>query len=113
MPTQAQAAAVTEELRARSKLPPHIYKVLQALPENTHPMTQFVSLISALQVGSSIQGCCLLMLLWHLLHVRSCAQAARQVLGHMQRSSDVISRCSRRRAFKGPPPPSPVLQQTI
>jgi citrate synthase len=50
VPTKAQAASVTEELRARSKLPPHVLKVLNALPDDTHPMTQFCSLILALQV---------------------------------------------------------------
>jgi hypothetical protein len=51
VPNQEQVAAVTEELRARSQLPAYIYKLLDALPQDTHPMTAFVSLIAALQVG--------------------------------------------------------------
>jgi len=52
LPTQAQVASVTEELRARSKMPAHLKGVLAALPSHTHPMTQFVTLIMALQVDS-------------------------------------------------------------
>lgn len=50
IPTDAQAKAVTEELRARSKLPAYVKKVLDALPEGTHPMTQFSTAVLALQV---------------------------------------------------------------
>ena len=60
VPTKAQAAGVTEELRARSKLPPHVLKVLNALPDDTHPMTQFCSLILALQVCLLFGCLCLL-----------------------------------------------------
>jgi citrate synthase len=52
LPTAEQAAAVTEELRARSALPPHIKKVLAAMPPDTHPMTQLSQAILALQPGS-------------------------------------------------------------
>lgn len=52
LPTQQQASSVTEELRQRSKLPAHIHKVLNAIPVDTHPMTQFSMLITALQPDS-------------------------------------------------------------
>lgn len=50
MPTPQQAKAVTEDLRARSKVPDYVRRVLDALPDNTHPMTQLSSCIMALQV---------------------------------------------------------------
>jgi len=50
LPTDAQAKAVGEELRARSQLPSYIKGVLESLPEGTHPMTQFSTLVLALQV---------------------------------------------------------------
>mmetsp|Transcript_28783 Transcript_28783/g.73342 ORF Transcript_28783/g.73342 Transcript_28783/m.73342 type:complete len:470 (-) Transcript_28783:416-1825(-) len=56
IPTAAQAKAVTEELRARSAMPPHVVKVLEALPEGTHPMTQFSTLVMALQRDSKFAG---------------------------------------------------------
>lgn len=51
VPTSSQAAAVTEELRARSNVPLHLRKVLDALPTEAHPMTQLSMGIMALQVG--------------------------------------------------------------
>lgn len=50
IPTKEQVSQVSEELRARSQLPPHILKVLDALPQNTHPMTQLSTAVMALQV---------------------------------------------------------------
>lgn len=44
-----QAQSLTEELRARSKLPPHVLRVLKALPSDTHPMTQLSTAVLALQ----------------------------------------------------------------
>ena len=52
MPTAVDAAAVTEELRARSKVPLYLTDVLHSLPPDTHPMTQFATLVMALQVRS-------------------------------------------------------------
>lgn len=51
IPSKEQASSVTEELRSRSALPEHLKKVLKALPEGTHPMTQLSIAIMALQVG--------------------------------------------------------------
>ena len=67
VPTQAQAKAVTEDLRRRSVLPPHVQPLLEALPADTHPMTQLVTLVTAMQVcyygvgsravGVGVDGC--------------------------------------------------------
>lgn len=42
--------ALSLELRSRAKLPAHVAKVLAALPEGAHPMTQFSTAVLALQV---------------------------------------------------------------
>jgi citrate synthase len=52
MPSAAQAAAVGAQWRARETLPPHALAVLAALPAETHPMTQLIAGIAALQSGS-------------------------------------------------------------
>ncbi len=38
--------------QARSKLPPHVLQVLNALPPDTHPMTQLCAAVLALQPAS-------------------------------------------------------------
>ena len=50
LPTDAQVKSVTEELRSRSAVPAYVKNVLEALPTGTHPMTQFSTLVMALQV---------------------------------------------------------------
>lgn len=52
LPTESQVKSVTELLRERSKLPPSVGAVLNSMPANTHPMTQFAASILALQPGS-------------------------------------------------------------
>mmetsp|Transcript_9601 Transcript_9601/g.26085 ORF Transcript_9601/g.26085 Transcript_9601/m.26085 type:complete len:464 (+) Transcript_9601:114-1505(+) len=52
IPTVAQVTSVTEMLRARSALPATVQAVLKAMPENTHPMTQFATAVMSLQPGS-------------------------------------------------------------
>ena len=52
MPSAEQAAAVSAEWRSREALPPHVLAVLAALPKDTHPMTQLICGISALQPAS-------------------------------------------------------------
>ena len=47
-----QTAALTAEWEARSALPPQVLKVLEALPDGTHPMTQLSAAVMALQPGS-------------------------------------------------------------
>lgn len=51
VPTAQQAAAVTEDLRARSKMPAYVKKVLEALPADAHPMSQLTAGVMALQVS--------------------------------------------------------------
>jgi citrate synthase len=52
MPTKEQVAQLSSDLRLRSELPPHVAKVLEAMPADTHPMTQFTQAILALQTNS-------------------------------------------------------------
>ncbi|GMH38747.1 hypothetical protein BSKO_06631 [Bryopsis sp. KO-2023] len=52
IPTDAQVAALSGELKSRSKMPAHILKVLEAMPEGTHPMTQFSQAVMSLQTES-------------------------------------------------------------
>uniref|UniRef100_A0A6U0X887 Citrate synthase n=1 Tax=Polytomella parva TaxID=51329 RepID=A0A6U0X887_9CHLO len=52
VPTAEQAKAVTEELRSRSKIPEHVFQVINALPTSTHPMTQLSIGVMALQKDS-------------------------------------------------------------
>lgn len=70
LPTKEQTNAVTEELRARSKLPDYVGKVLAALPEGMHPMTQFSTLVLALQVRPTP-------------HHASCSAGSLVCAGHM------------------------------
>jgi hypothetical protein len=58
VPSKAQVSAVSEDLRRRSVVPPHIKSLLEALPVDTHPMTQLVTLVSAMQVGNTTLLCC-------------------------------------------------------
>ena len=57
VPSAEQVSSLSEELRARSKLPQHVFKVLDALPEGTHPMTQLSTAVMALQVRHAIHDC--------------------------------------------------------
>lgn len=49
IPTVEQVAEVTQAWRAEEELPAHVGATLEALPRDTHPMTQFSIGISALQ----------------------------------------------------------------
>lgn len=49
IPTEADAAAVTEEWKARGDLPSYVNAMLDALPKDTHPMTQLTAGIVAMQ----------------------------------------------------------------
>lgn len=50
VPTKQQVKGVTEDLRRRSTVPPHVKTMLEAMPLDTHPMTQLVTLVAAMQV---------------------------------------------------------------
>eukprot|EP00882_Tetradesmus_deserticola_P007737 GHRQ01008147.1.p1 GENE.GHRQ01008147.1~~GHRQ01008147.1.p1 ORF type:complete len:482 (+),score=209.10 GHRQ01008147.1:196-1641(+) len=52
VPSKEQVKGVTEDLRRRSAPPPHIQRLLEALPADTHPMTQLVTLVAAMQTES-------------------------------------------------------------
>ncbi|MBR9921014.1 MAG: citrate (Si)-synthase [Bacteroidetes bacterium] len=52
VPTPEQVTWLTKQWTQRSNVPEHVYSVLDALPADTHPMTQFVVAINAMQTGS-------------------------------------------------------------
>jgi citrate synthase len=53
LPEKEDAQAVTELWQRRSHVPHHVFGTIDALPVSTHPMTQFVIAIMALQTESS------------------------------------------------------------
>ena len=55
VPTKEQVDTLTAELHARAELPSHVVPLLNSLPKDMHPMTQFSSAILALQVLSHPQ----------------------------------------------------------
>jgi len=52
LPTYEDCAAITEEWRRRGALPGHLLTTMEAIPTDTHPMTQFAMAILALQRDS-------------------------------------------------------------
>jgi citrate synthase len=52
LPTEEDAHEVTNVWQRRSHVPNHVFDSIEALPVNTHPMTQFVIAIMALQTES-------------------------------------------------------------
>ena len=52
IPSVAQTAQLTEELRSRSKLPAHVEPMIRAFPKGMHPMTQLTIAINACQTES-------------------------------------------------------------
>lgn len=52
LPTEQDVRAISDEWAKRSNVPSHVFKTLDALPKNTHPMTQFTVAINALQTES-------------------------------------------------------------
>ncbi|RYY56868.1 MAG: citrate (Si)-synthase, eukaryotic [Chitinophagaceae bacterium] len=53
LPTEEDVQHVTTVLQRRSHVPPHVLNAIEALPLNSHPMTQFVVAIMALQTEST------------------------------------------------------------
>ena len=53
LPTQEDANRITDIWQRRSHVPNHVFASIEALPLNTHPMTQFVIAIMALQTEST------------------------------------------------------------
>src|SRR5690349_5875900 len=52
LPTEEDVAHTTSVWQRRSHVPNHVFAAIEALPMNTHPMTQFVIAIMALQTES-------------------------------------------------------------
>ena len=52
LPTEDDVHHVTSVLQRRSHVPNHVFHTIEALPINTHPMTQFVVGVMALQTES-------------------------------------------------------------
>src|SRR5580704_1539756 len=52
LPSVEDVAFITNEWQKRSVVPKHVFDVIDALPEHTHPMTLFSSAILALQTES-------------------------------------------------------------
>ena len=52
VPTQEEVEWLIDEWEKRAKIPQHTYDLLNALPKDTHPMTQFISAIVSLQKDS-------------------------------------------------------------
>jgi len=52
LPTEDNVKEVTEEWKKRGQLPDYLKKIMDAVPDDTHPMTQFVTAIASLQKDS-------------------------------------------------------------
>ena len=52
VPTKEQADTLTAELHARAELPSHVVPLLNSLPKDMHPMTQFTIGLNACQTDS-------------------------------------------------------------
>ena len=53
VPTKEQAIEVEAEWAKRSSVPDYVFKILRAMPKETHPMTLFSQAVLALQNGST------------------------------------------------------------
>lgn len=52
LPSEEDVRTISKEWQKRASIPQHVYDVLDALPKETHPMTQFSIAINALQTES-------------------------------------------------------------
>lgn len=52
IPTEADVERVTDVLQRKSHVPNHVFKLIDAMPANAHPMTMYVSGVMALQTES-------------------------------------------------------------
>jgi citrate synthase len=52
IPTEADVERVTDVLQRKSHVPNHVFKLIDAMPITSHPMTMFVSGVMALQTES-------------------------------------------------------------
>ena len=51
LPTDEDVHEITANWQRRSHVPNHVFAAIEALPKDSHPMTQFVVAIMALQTG--------------------------------------------------------------
>src|SRR5512142_1199635 len=54
VPTREQALEVEAEWGKRATTPAYVYKMIKAMPADTHPMTLFSQAVLALQNGSAV-----------------------------------------------------------
>jgi citrate synthase len=52
IPTETDVERVTDVLQRKSHVPNHVFKLIDAMPANAHPMTMYVSGVMALQTES-------------------------------------------------------------
>lgn len=52
IPTEHEVAELSRCIAERAQVPAHVYKVIDQLPDGTHPMTQYILAISAMQTDS-------------------------------------------------------------
>lgn len=52
IPTVDEVEWLSEEWRRRSSVPDHVFKLLDSLPINTHPMAQFIAAVTAMHTQS-------------------------------------------------------------
>lgn len=52
IPSEADVQALSADWRARAKVPAHVFKTIDGLPADSHPMTQFVVGVMAMQTES-------------------------------------------------------------
>lgn len=55
LPTDEDVRRMSNNWVRRSTVPPHVFKVIDALPIHAHPMTQFIAAINALRTESEFQ----------------------------------------------------------
>ncbi|MCB0676714.1 MAG: citrate (Si)-synthase, partial [Saprospiraceae bacterium] len=52
IPTADEVKWLAEQWVSRSNVPEHVFRTLDAMPTDTHPMTQFIVAITAMQASS-------------------------------------------------------------
>jgi citrate synthase len=52
VPSEQDVKDISAEWRTRAKMPAHVFKTIDSLPVDSHPMTQFISGVMALQTES-------------------------------------------------------------
>ncbi|MCB0560026.1 MAG: citrate (Si)-synthase [Lewinellaceae bacterium] len=52
IPTDEEVHWLTQQWTRRSNVPEHVFQILDSMPANTHPMTQFITAIASMQTES-------------------------------------------------------------